>query len=50
MAGINSVEGDFSITMDDDLQHPPSYIIDIINKLSEGFDVYCQNIKIMIFF
>ena len=39
MAGIKNSRGDFLITMDDDLQHPPSYIIDIINKLSEGFDV-----------
>ena len=39
MAGIKNSKGDFLITMDDDLQHPPSYIIDIINKLSEGFDV-----------
>ena len=39
MAGINNSKGDFVITMDDDLQHPPSHIIDIINKLTEGFDV-----------
>ena len=39
MAGIKSSRGDFLITMDDDLQHSPSYIIDIINKLNEGFDV-----------
>ena len=39
MAGIKNSKGDFLITMDDDLQHSPSYIIDIINKLNEGFDV-----------
>jgi len=39
IAGIKNSSGDFLITMDDDLQHPPSYIIDIINKLNEGFDV-----------
>ena len=39
MAGIKNSKGDFLITMDDDLQHPPSYIFDIINKLNEGFDV-----------
>lgn len=39
MAGIKNSKGDFLITMDDDLQHPPSHIIDIVNKLSEGFDV-----------
>ena len=39
MAGIKNSRGDFLITMDDDLQHPPSNIIDIINKLNDGFDV-----------
>ena len=39
MAGIKNSRGDFLITMDDDLQHPPSYIIKIISKLNEGFDV-----------
>tara|TARA_B100000787_G_scaffold83587_1_gene61549 strand:- start:1949 stop:2890 length:942 start_codon:yes stop_codon:yes gene_type:complete len=39
MAGIKNSKGDFLITMDDDLQHPPSYMIEIINKLNEGFDV-----------
>ena len=39
MAGIKNSRGDFLITMDDDLQHPPSYIIKIINKLNEGLDV-----------
>ena len=39
MAGIKNSKGDFLITMDDDLQHPPNYIIEIINKLNQGFDV-----------
>ena len=39
MAGIKNSRGDFLITMDDDLQHPPNYIIEIINKLNQGFDV-----------
>lgn len=39
MAGIKNSKGDFLITMDDDLQHPPNYIIEIINKLKQGFDV-----------
>lgn len=39
MAGIKISRGDFLITMDDDLQHPPSYIEEIINKLNEGLDV-----------
>jgi polyisoprenyl-phosphate glycosyltransferase len=39
MAGIKNSKGDFLITMDDDLQHPPSYMVKIIKKLNEGFDV-----------
>lgn len=39
MAGIKNSRGDFLITMDDDLQHSPNYIIEIINKLNQGFDV-----------
>ena len=39
MAGIKNSRGDILITMDDDLQHPPNYIIEIINKLNQGFDV-----------
>ena len=39
MAGIKNSRGDFLITMDDDLQHPPNYIMEIINKLNQGFDV-----------
>ena len=39
MAGIKNSKGDFLITMDDDLQHPPSYMVEIINKLNEGFDI-----------
>jgi undecaprenyl-phosphate 4-deoxy-4-formamido-L-arabinose transferase len=39
MAGIKDSIGDVIITMDDDMQHPPSYILKIINKLNEGYDV-----------
>ena len=39
MAGIKNSRGDFLITMDDDLQHPPNYIMEIINELNQGFDV-----------
>ena len=39
MCGLNECKGNFIIVMDDDLQHPPNYIIEIINKLNQGFDV-----------
>ena len=39
MAGFNHCTGDFIITMDDDLQHPPQYIEAIIEQLKNGFDV-----------
>ena len=39
IAGIKNSKGDYLITMDDDLQHSPKYISEIIHKLNEGFDV-----------
>lgn len=36
LCGFNHVSGDFVITMDDDLQNPPSEIIHLINKMSES--------------
>lgn len=38
-AGINAVDGDAVIIMDADLQHPPSYIPEMIRKWEEGFDI-----------
>ena len=43
MAGFNYCTGDYIVTMDDDLQHPPEYIESIIEKLIEGFDVCYTN-------
>tara|TARA_X000001036_G_scaffold380382_1_gene371752 strand:+ start:5730 stop:6512 length:783 start_codon:yes stop_codon:yes gene_type:complete len=43
MAGFNFCSGDYIITMDDDLQHPPQYIGPIIEKLLQGFDVCYTN-------
>jgi len=34
-AGLKYSSGDIIITMDDDLQHPPNYIMEIFNKLDE---------------
>ncbi len=39
MAGFNYAKGEVVVTMDDDGQNDPKYIWDLIDKLSEGFDV-----------
>lgn len=39
MAGISIAEGEAVITMDSDLQHPPKFIPDLINKWNEGYKV-----------
>ena len=44
MAGLNNLSGDYVITLDDDLQHPPEYIPNIIEKLND-FDVCYTNYK-----
>ena len=39
MAGLNCCCGDYVILMDDDLQHPPQAIGEILNALHSGYDV-----------
>lgn len=39
MAGLNNARGEVVIVMDDDLQHPPLAIGDIIRALNKGYDV-----------
>ncbi|MEO7292309.1 MAG: glycosyltransferase family 2 protein, partial [Ginsengibacter sp.] len=39
MAGLQYAKGDYIITMDGDLQHPPSLIPLLIEKLKEGYDI-----------
>lgn len=39
LAGIRSARYDIVVTMDDDLQHPPSEIPRLLDKLDEGYDV-----------
>jgi undecaprenyl-phosphate 4-deoxy-4-formamido-L-arabinose transferase len=39
LAGIRLASFDVTITMDDDLQHPPEEIPKIVNKLRDGYDV-----------
>lgn len=39
MAGLNYVRGSFVAVMDDDLQHPPEAIGNMMRALEEGYDV-----------
>ena len=39
LCGIRAARYDVIVTMDDDLQHPPSEISALLDKLSEGYDV-----------
>ena len=39
MAGLHHISGDFVILMDDDLQHPPQALGDILRALKDGHDV-----------
>lgn len=39
MAGLNHASGEIVVVMDDDLQHPPGAIAEMIETLSNGYDV-----------
>jgi glycosyltransferase involved in cell wall biosynthesis len=39
MAGLDLATGDAIITMDGDMQHPPSLILEMIKKWEEGYDI-----------
>ena len=39
MAGLNCVRGEFVVIMDDDLQHPPQAINDMLRALGQNYDV-----------
>ncbi|MBI3481172.1 MAG: glycosyltransferase family 2 protein [Nitrosomonadales bacterium] len=43
MAGLHYVSGDFIVLMDDDLQHPPHAIGDMVRALRAGYDVCYTN-------
>ena len=45
LAGLNYAKGGYIIILDDDLQTDPKNIIDLINKIEEGFDVVYANYK-----
>ncbi|MCJ7698135.1 MAG: glycosyltransferase family 2 protein [Thermoplasmata archaeon] len=46
LCGLNHAKGDYVITMDDDLQHPPEEIPKLINKVQDGFSVVFGKYKI----
>lgn len=39
MAGLEHAKGEYIITMDGDLQHPPELIPALVEKLKEGYDI-----------
>ena len=39
MAGLHHISGEFVVLMDDDLQHPPHAIGNMLRALEEGYDV-----------
>lgn len=43
MAGLNHINGEFVVLMDDDLQHPPRAIGEIVHALADGYDVCYTN-------
>ncbi|MBQ3195293.1 MAG: glycosyltransferase family 2 protein [Clostridia bacterium] len=45
LAALNFVKGDCLVYMDDDGQHPAKYIIDIANKVFEGYDLVYAHFK-----
>lgn len=46
LCGVRAAQHDVIVTMDDDLQHPPELIPDLLAKLEEGYDlVYCLAVE-----
>ncbi len=39
LCGIRHARYEYVVTMDDDLQHPPSEVIKLLDKLDQGYDV-----------
>ncbi len=38
-AGLEYAQGEYVVQMDSDLQHPPEYIPELLNKIQQGYDV-----------
>lgn len=43
--GLEQANGDYMITMDDDMQNPPAEIVHLINKVTEGYDTVFGKFK-----
>jgi len=45
MAGLNCINGKYTVIMDDDLQHNPQDIPRLLSKVKEGFDICYANFE-----
>ena len=45
MAAYSKSSGDYVVRMDDDGEHDPKYLFDLINKLEEGYDYVCAEFR-----
>lgn len=45
MAAYSMSSGDYVVRMDDDGEHDPKYLFNLINKLEEGYDYVCAKFK-----
>ena len=43
LSGFRHAEGSYIITMDDDCQHQPKYIVDLYAEINKGYDVCYAN-------
>jgi undecaprenyl-phosphate 4-deoxy-4-formamido-L-arabinose transferase len=39
LCGFYFVAGDYVVTLDDDMQHPPEEIVKLLSKIQEGYDI-----------
>ena len=45
MAAFSKASGDYIVRMDDDGEHDPKYLFDLVNKLEEGYDYVCAEFQ-----
>ncbi|MBQ3294918.1 MAG: glycosyltransferase family 2 protein [Erysipelotrichaceae bacterium] len=45
MAAFSKASGDYIVRMDDDGEHDPKYLFQLIDKLEEGYDYVCAEFK-----
>ena len=46
MAGYRAVTGDIVVGIDDDGEHDPAHIFDLVEKLDEGYDYVCAHFSV----